>query len=169
MEKAIIKATTLIEALGYIQRFSDKIIVIKMGGSIMDSEQALTDLLTDVVFLNTVGMRPVIVHGGGKAISEAMEKRGLEVQFVQSVVRQGELCLRLLRVLELLLLQVERRAVEDILLEAGVKGSRLDYRPRRLAASSHRTPPSTSRVRSRRRRRLRRSVRGGSLPSPCLA
>jgi len=83
MEKAIIKATTLIEALGYIQRFSDKIIVIKMGGSIMDSEQALTDLLTDVVFLNTVGMRPVIVHGGGKAISEAMEKRGLEVQFVQ--------------------------------------------------------------------------------------
>ncbi|HAU36395.1 MAG TPA: acetylglutamate kinase [Phycisphaerales bacterium] len=83
MEKAIAKATTLIEALGYIQRFLDKIIVIKMGGSVMDDEKAMADLLTDVVFMNTVGMRPVIVHGGGKAISNAMEQRGLEVQFVQ--------------------------------------------------------------------------------------
>ncbi|HOF18191.1 MAG TPA: acetylglutamate kinase [Phycisphaerae bacterium] len=83
MEKAIAKATTLIEALGYIQRFLDKIIVIKMGGSVMDDEKAMADLLTDVVFMNTVGMRPVIVHGGGKAISQAMEQRGLEVQFVQ--------------------------------------------------------------------------------------
>ena len=83
MEEAIAKANTLIEALSYIQQFADKIIVIKMGGSVMDDQRALTDLLTDVVFMNTVGMRPVIVHGGGKAISEAMEKRGLEVQFVQ--------------------------------------------------------------------------------------
>jgi acetylglutamate kinase len=49
----------------------------------MDDERALADMLTDVVFMNTVGMRPVIVHGGGKAISTAMEQRGLEVQFVQ--------------------------------------------------------------------------------------
>ncbi|HUT00883.1 MAG TPA: acetylglutamate kinase [Phycisphaerae bacterium] len=83
MEEAIAKARTLVEALGYIQRFAEKIVVIKMGGSIMDSEQALADMLTDVVFMNAVGMRPVIVHGGGKAISSAMEQRGLEVQFVQ--------------------------------------------------------------------------------------
>ena len=83
MEEAITKAGGLIEALGYIQRFSGKIVVVKMGGSIMDDERALVDLLTDVVFMNTVGMRPVLVHGGGKAISSAMEKRGLEVQFVQ--------------------------------------------------------------------------------------
>jgi acetylglutamate kinase len=83
VEQAIQKARTLIEALGYIQRFAGKTIVVKMGGSIMDDEQALTDMLTDVVFLSAVGMRPVIVHGGGKAISEAMERRGLEVQFVQ--------------------------------------------------------------------------------------
>jgi len=73
----------LIEALDYVQRFADKIVVIKMGGSVMDDEQAMSDLLTDVVFMNTVGLRPVIVHGGGKAISAAMEERGLEVQFVQ--------------------------------------------------------------------------------------
>ena len=83
MEEAIAKANTLIEALGYIQRFAGKIVVIKMGGSVMDTEQSLTDMLTDVVFMNTVGMHPVIVHGGGKAISSAMEQRGLEVQFVQ--------------------------------------------------------------------------------------
>jgi len=83
MEEAIAKAQTLIEALGYIQRFSGKVVVVKMGGSVMDDDRALRDLLTDVVFMNTVGMKPLIVHGGGKAISSAMEQRGLEVQFVQ--------------------------------------------------------------------------------------
>ena len=83
MEQAINKAQTLIEALGYIQRFNNKIVVIKMGGSIMDDEKVMADILTDVVFMNAVGMRPVIVHGGGKAINNAMSQRGLEVQFVQ--------------------------------------------------------------------------------------
>ena len=83
MEQAIAKAQTLIEALAYIQRFLDKVVVVKIGGSVMDDPKALKDLLADVVFMNTVGMRPVVVHGGGKAISQAMESRGLEVQFVQ--------------------------------------------------------------------------------------
>ena len=83
IERAIEKARTLIEALGYIQRFAGKIVVIKMGGSVMDDERALADMLTDVAFMSAVGMRPVIVHGGGKAISTAMEQRGLAVQFVQ--------------------------------------------------------------------------------------
>ena len=83
MQEAIAKAATLIAALGYIQRFRGKIVVVKMGGSIMDDAKALDDMLTDVVFMSTVGMYPVIVHGGGKAISSAMEARGLEVQFVQ--------------------------------------------------------------------------------------
>jgi len=83
MEEAIAKAKTLVEALSYIQRFSEKIVVVKMGGSVMENERALGDMLTDVVFMNAVGMRPVIVHGGGKAISDAMEQRGLEVQFVK--------------------------------------------------------------------------------------
>lgn len=83
MQEAIAKAATLIEALGYIQRFRGKIVVVKMGGSIMDDPKAMLDILTDVVFMSTVGMHPVLVHGGGKAISSAMEARGLEVQFVQ--------------------------------------------------------------------------------------
>lgn len=84
MDEAVTsKAEALVEALGYIQRFAGKTVVIKMGGSVMEDERAIGDLLTDVVFMNTVGMRPVIVHGGGKAISSAMAQRGLEVQFVQ--------------------------------------------------------------------------------------
>ncbi len=83
MEQAIAKAKTLIEALGYIQRFAGQIVVIKLGGSVMESPEALRGMMTDVVFMNTVGMRPIIVHGGGKAISQAMAESGLEVQFVQ--------------------------------------------------------------------------------------
>lgn len=83
MDQAINKAAGLVEALGYIQRFHDKVIVVKVGGSIMDDEIALSSILTDIVFMNYVGMQPVLVHGGGKAINEAMEKAGLQPQWVQ--------------------------------------------------------------------------------------
>ncbi len=83
MQEAIAKAEILTEALKYIQQYGDKIVVIKFGGSVMDDPDAMSNLLTDAVFMNTVGMRPVLVHGGGKAINQAMETRGLEVQFVQ--------------------------------------------------------------------------------------
>src|SRR5688500_14856733 len=82
IQEAVTKAKGLVEALSYIQRFHDKTIVVKVGGSIMDDEQALTAILTDVVFMNYVGMQPILVHGGGKAINEAMEKAGLVPQMV---------------------------------------------------------------------------------------
>lgn len=82
MDQAINKAAALVEALGYIQRFHDKVVVVKVGGSIMDDEVALSNILTDIVFLNYVGMQPVIVHGGGKAINQAMETAGLVPQMV---------------------------------------------------------------------------------------
>src|SRR2546421_11437817 len=83
MHEAINKAAGLVEALGYIQRFHDKVIVVKVGGSIMDDEAALSTILTDIVFMNYVGMQPVLVHGGGKAINQAMEQAGLPPQMVQ--------------------------------------------------------------------------------------
>src|SRR3954449_9801074 len=83
IDAAIPKAEALIEALSYIQRFRDKVVVVKVGGSIMDDEEALSAILTDIVFMNYVGMQPVLVHGGGKAINDAMEKAGLEPQWVQ--------------------------------------------------------------------------------------
>jgi acetylglutamate kinase len=83
LSEAANKATALVEALSYIQRFNNKVVVVKVGGSIMDDEQALTNLLTDIVFMNYVGMQPVLVHGGGKAINQAMETAGLTPQMVQ--------------------------------------------------------------------------------------
>src|SRR5215210_1212916 len=70
------------EAASYIQRFHNKEVVVKVGGSIMDDEQALSNLLSDIVFMNYVGMQPVLVHGGGKAINQAMETAGLVPQMV---------------------------------------------------------------------------------------
>jgi len=83
MDTAINKASALVEALSYIQRFHDKIVVVKVGGSIMDDEAALSTILTDIVFMNYVGMQPILVHGGGKAINHAMETAGLKPQWVQ--------------------------------------------------------------------------------------
>src|SRR6266567_1825543 len=82
MDVAINKATGLVEALSYIQRFHDKVVIVKVGGSIMDDEQTLSAILTDIVFMNYVGMQPVLVHGGGKAINQAMETAGLVPQMV---------------------------------------------------------------------------------------
>ena len=83
MLEAIEKADVLIEALQWIRQFRGKITVIKLGGSVMEDPRATTHLLLDVVFMETVGMRPVVVHGGGAAISRAMEAAGLQPRFVQ--------------------------------------------------------------------------------------
>ena len=83
MQEAIEKADVLIEALGWIRQFRDKVTVIKLGGSLMQDDDALQKVLTDVVFMETVGMRPVIVHGGGAAITRAMDKAGIKPRFVQ--------------------------------------------------------------------------------------
>ena len=82
-QRAIQKADVLIEALGWIRRFRDKVTVIKLGGSVMENEAALGHLLLDIVFLETVGMRVVLVHGGGAAISRAMDAAGLQPRFIQ--------------------------------------------------------------------------------------
>jgi acetylglutamate kinase len=83
LQEAIQKADTLIEALGWIRRFRDKVTVIKLGGSVMEDEDALRHVLIDIVFMETVGMRPVVVHGGGAAISRAMDAAGISPRFIQ--------------------------------------------------------------------------------------
>jgi len=82
-QKAIQKADTLIEALGWIRRFRDTTTVIKLGGSVLEHPDSLRHLLLDIVFMTTLGMRVVVVHGGGKAISRAMDEAGIEPRFVQ--------------------------------------------------------------------------------------
>jgi acetylglutamate kinase len=85
MQDLIAKATTLLEALPYIQRFSGATFVIKYGGSFMDSPDPAVrhSVARDLVFLEAVEINPVVVHGGGKAISRAMQQAGLQPIFVQ--------------------------------------------------------------------------------------
>src|ERR1017187_2843732 len=85
MQDLIAKAATLMEALPYIQKFSGETFVVKYGGSFMDSpdDSVRTGVARDIVFLEAVEINPVVVHGGGKAITRAMEKAGLKANFIQ--------------------------------------------------------------------------------------
>ena len=85
MKQAIQKATVLIEALPHIQRFRGETVIVKFGGSSMDNPAVVRDILEDVAFMSCVGMRPVIVHGGGKAINARMKQKGLQANFVKGL------------------------------------------------------------------------------------
>ena len=79
---SIAKADALIEALPYLQAFRGKTFLIKMGGSAMEDPELVAKVMRDIVFLEVAGIRPIVVHGGGKAISAAMAAAGLEARFV---------------------------------------------------------------------------------------
>lgn len=79
------KASILMEALPYIQRFSGKVVVVKYGGSMMTDTELSASFAGDITLLATVGIRPVIVHGGGPQISRAMELEGIAPNFVDGL------------------------------------------------------------------------------------
>jgi len=83
VDDALSKVNVLVEALEWIRRFRDRYVVIKLGGSALDDPESVSRCLADVVFMEAVGMRPILVHGGGKAISRAMAGAGIEPRFVQ--------------------------------------------------------------------------------------
>ena len=112
VQEAIEKASTLIEALEWIRRFRDKITVIKLGGSVMGDETALRHVLIDIVFMETVGMRPVLVHGGGNLISQAMREAGIEPRFVQGRRYTDEATLKIVE--EVLAYQTNQRLATEI-------------------------------------------------------
>ena len=85
MEKVMEKASVLIEALPYIQRFNRKIIVVKYGGSAMVDENLKKQVIQDCTLLKLVGFKPVIVHGGGKEISRWVEKAGMTPEFINGL------------------------------------------------------------------------------------
>ncbi|MFH1269469.1 MAG: acetylglutamate kinase [Candidatus Omnitrophota bacterium] len=85
MEEAIRKAEVLIEALPYIKKFHKKIIVIKYGGSILAEEKIRRSVLEDIVFLSFMGLRPVLVHGGGPNISGRIRSEGKKTEFVDGM------------------------------------------------------------------------------------
>ncbi len=85
MEEALFRARVLAEALPYIQRFADKLMVVKLGGAAMLDPELERAFAEDVVLLKAVGMHPLVVHGGGPQIGELLEKLGVECDFVEGM------------------------------------------------------------------------------------
>jgi len=81
LQNATMKAAVLIEALPYLKQFHEQHVVIKLGGTPIEDEQVLDSLLTDLVWLEQVGVRPILVHGGGSSINRAMSEAGIEPRF----------------------------------------------------------------------------------------
>jgi acetylglutamate kinase len=120
MKELIEKAEVLLEALPYIQRFRSSIFVVKYGGSFMDSPdpKVRTGVAADIVFLEACGINPVVVHGGGKAISAAMENVGLKPQFVQGLRVTDE---KSMEVVEDVLFNVVNREIIETIQKLGGK------------------------------------------------
>jgi len=91
------KAAVLTEALPYIQDFYGSVVLVKIGGSVMEVEENLDTLMNDVAFMDAVGMKVVIVHGGGKAISRAIKASGHEPQFVEGLRVTDETTMEIVR------------------------------------------------------------------------
>jgi len=85
MQEQIDKAAVLVEALPYMQKFRGKTFLIKVGGSAMEDQDLVRKLMRDIVFMEVAGINPVLVHGGGKAISKAMNDAGLEAKFINGL------------------------------------------------------------------------------------
>ena len=85
MKQAIAKADVLLEALPYIRSFAGKTFVIKYGGSIQDMPGGEESVVQDIIFLSSVGIWPVVIHGGGREISDAQKKTGVQPRFVQGL------------------------------------------------------------------------------------
>jgi len=118
MQEAITKAAALVEAGKYIHQFAGKRVVVKVGGSIMDQPEDLRSLVEDICFMASVGIRPVVVHGGGKSINAAMAQAGLEAQFVQGRRYTDE---RTLAIAEHVLINEVNKNILDTITAAGHK------------------------------------------------
>ena len=111
MDQLVEKASILIEALPYIRKFRGKEILIKYGGAVMNDPEIRENVLHDLVFMNYVGIRPILIHSGGSAITENLKKRGVETRFVNGLrVTDRET----VKVVAETLGQINREIVRDI-------------------------------------------------------
>ena len=88
MESSLQKAKVLMEALPYIQKFRQAMVVIKFGGSAMENPELVRETMRDVVLMECIGMRPIVVHGGGKAISAELKKQNENLRISLNTMSQ---------------------------------------------------------------------------------
>jgi acetylglutamate kinase len=111
IEQLVEKANVLIEALPYIKRFRGKEILIKFGGSAMLDAEIRENILHDLVFMNLVGIRPILIHGGGPVITENLKKAGVKTQFVNGLRVTDEATIK---VVVKTLSQINKQMVKDL-------------------------------------------------------
>jgi len=125
MRDSIKKADILIEAIPYIKAFKDNVIVIKYGGSAMDDAASRQSLLRDIIFMNTVGIMPVLVHGGGPAISHKLKQLGKNVKFVGGKRVTDE---HTIKIVDRILTKINKEIVQEIISLGGAARSLLAKR-----------------------------------------
>ncbi|MBN1912967.1 MAG: acetylglutamate kinase, partial [Candidatus Omnitrophica bacterium] len=128
MEEAIKKARVLIEALPYIKKFHNKVIVIKYGGSILSDEKVRKAVLEDIVFLSFMGLRPVLVHGGGPHISASIRQAGGKTEFINGMRVTDKVTLKIV--------EKELKSINDLIVDEftrqGAKAAGLNGKDRSI-------------------------------------
>lgn len=139
VQEAVRKSATLIEALPYIKAFAGRIVVVKLGGSAQDDDDVLRKIFTDLDFMMTVGMRPVVVHGGGKSITRAMESSGIPARFVHG---QRVTCARTLEIAASVLIDEVGTHLLRLLHEVGREAAPLNGRDHRFLKAIRKRLPA---------------------------
>jgi len=116
MERIIEKARTLVEALPYIRELFQKTVVIKFGGSVLYDQAVRERTAKDIVLMKYVGMNPVLVHGGGRAISQALDSMGIKTEFRQGMRVTDE---RVVKIVEMVLVGGENKELVAAINRAG--------------------------------------------------
>ena len=111
MEEAIKKSQVLIEALPYIKKFFNKVIVIKYGGSTLSNKTVREMVLHDIVFMRYAGMKPVLVHGGGPDITKKLNESNIETKFVDGLRVTSK---EAMGVIDSVLMQLNKELVDEI-------------------------------------------------------
>ena len=119
---AMARAEVLTEALPYIQKFRDDIVVIKFGGSAMENPELTRRTMRDIVLLEATGMKPVVVHGGGKAITARLKELNIETKFINGL---RVTCEKTIAVVDDVLHNTTNRQLVDGIREAGGKGCQI--------------------------------------------
>lgn len=111
MEEAIRKSAVLIEALPYIKKFFNKVVVIKYGGSFLHNKIVRDKVLQDIVFMRYAGMKPVLVHGGGPDINKRLKEENIETKFVDGFrVTSG----KAISIVDDVLMEINKELVDEI-------------------------------------------------------
>lgn len=137
MQEAIQQASVLVQALPYMQRYSGKCFVVKYGGAAMVDDRLKAQVMQDIVLLRTVGIKPVLVHGGGKEVSEVMQRMGLQPRFAGGLrVTDAET----MEIVEMVLAGTTNKGIVSLIHRVGGKAVGLSGKDGNLLVATKLTP-----------------------------